>query len=191
MTADPTLAHASSAELDGQMEVIRAAPADHGLVELIVRRPAENQREVLEEATLDCGLGLVGDTWRARALARSQDGSIETEGQLTLMSARAAAAVARQPERWGLAGDQLYIDLDISQDNLPVGTRLSLGSAVVEISAKPHTGCKKFAARFGQDALRFVNSATGRRLRLRGVNARVVSPGIVRRGDRVQKLPVG
>ena len=104
------------------------------------------------------------------------------------MSARAVEAVAGDRERWPLAGDQLYVDLDLSVDNLPAGTRLAVGEAVLEMTAEPHTGCGKFSARFGSEAIKFVNKSPGRELRLRGVNARVVTPGTVRVGDAVAKL---
>ena len=105
------------------------------------------------------------------------------------MNARAAAAIAGERERWPLAGDQLYVDLDLSLANLPPGSRVQIGSAVIEFSEAPHTGCAKFSARFGVDALRFVNSPTGRELRLRGANCRVVVAGTVRPGDAIRKLP--
>jgi len=172
------------------MDDVRRSPADRGRVELIVRRPAVDERELLAEAQLDLAEGLIGDTWRVRAVARTPDQPPDPSVQLTLMNARAAALVAGTPERWPLAGDQLYVDFDLSQANLPPGTRLGLGSAVIEISSHPHTGCQKFAQRFGADALRFVNSPAGRQLRLRGVNTRVVVPGTVRVGDTVSKMPV-
>ena len=86
------------------------------------------------------------------------DGSANPDAQLTLMNARVVALVAGERERWPLAGDQLYVDLDLSADNLPPGTRLAVGSAVIEVTPEPHTGCAKFSARFGSEALRFVNS---------------------------------
>ena len=104
------------------------------------------------------------------------------------MSARAADLVGGTRERWALAGDQLYVDLDVSEANLPAGTRLAVGTAVTEISALPHTGCKKFVARFGLEAMLFVNAPDGRALRLRGVNARIVESGLVRPGDEIRKL---
>jgi len=175
--------------LEERLDHIREAPADRGTVELIARRPAENEREVLTEAALDLHEGLVGDTWRARGGSRTPDGGPNPESQLTLMNARAAAAIAGDREQWALAGDQIYVDLDLSLANLPPGSRIQIGSAIIEFSETPHTGCAKFSARFGNDALRFVNSPVGRELRLRGANCKVVIPGVVRPGDAIRKLP--
>jgi len=175
--------------LEAGLERVEGSPADDGVVELIVRRPRENEREALTEGTLDLVEGLVSDDWRARGSGSTPDGRANPEAQVTLMNVRAAALVAGDPERRSLAGDQFYVDLDLSVDNLPPGSRIRLGTAVVEISAKPHTGCAKFSARFGADALRFVNSPVGRAMRLRGVNAKVVSAGSVRVGDAVGKAP--
>jgi hypothetical protein len=183
--------HPTATALGDGLDDVRHSPPDHGRVDLIVRRPAENAREVLAEARLDRTQGLVGDTWRARPSGLTPDRSPHPDLQLTLMNSRVAALVAGGDERRPLAGDQLYVDLDLSEANLPPGTRLALGSAVIEISDKPHRGCAKFAARFGQEALRFVNSPVGRELRLRGVNARVVVSGTVRVGDAVRKRPAG
>jgi MOSC domain-containing protein YiiM len=175
--------------LEEGLDHIREAPADGGTVELIARRPAEDEREVVTEARLDVHDGLEGDTWRARGSSHTPDGGPNPDAQLTLMNARAAAAIAGGRERWALAGDQLYVDLDISRTNMPPGTRVRIGSAVIEFSEPPHTGCAKFQARYGNDALRFVNSPTGRELRLRGANCRVVVSGKVRVGDVIRKLP--
>jgi hypothetical protein len=167
-------------ELESGLPQIRAAPADRGTVELIARRPGKDERDVLEEAELDPAEGLIGDHWR---IERGAD------TQLTLMSSRAAALVAGPRDRWALAGDQLYVDLDLGYANLPPGTRLSVGSAVIEVTAVPHTGCGKFVRRFGLDAQKLVNSPAGRELNLRGINAKVVTGGIVRRGDTISKRP--
>jgi hypothetical protein len=180
--------HLTTAVLEAGLDRVRDSPTDHGTVELIVRRPAVDQREELAEASLDTGVGLVGDGWPQRGSRDRADGGPDPERQLTLINDRAAQLVAVDPDRRRLAGDQLYVDLDISVANLPAGTRLALGSAVVEVTEPPHLGCVKFAARFGEDAWRFVNSHVGRELRLRGLNARVVVSGTVRRGDAVRKL---
>ena len=182
------LQHAELTGLEARLDHIRDAPADHGTVELIARRPAVDEREVLTEARLEIRDGLVGDTWLARGSSRTADGGPNPESQVTLMSARAAGAIAGERERWPLAGDQLYVDIDLSVTNLPPGSRVQIGSAVIEFSAAPHTGCAKFSSRFGVDALKFVNSSVGRELRLRGANCRVVEAGTVRPGDTIKKL---
>ena len=174
------MSQATPAELEAGLEEIRRSPPGEGTVELIVRRPAEGEREVLEEATLDQVQGLVGDSWLQRGSSSTGDGSANPAAQITVMNARTAALVAGDRRRWPLAGDQLYVDLDLSIQNLPPGTRLAVGSAVLEVSAEPHTGCAKFSARFGSDALRFINAPVGRALRLRGLNAVVVEGGQVR-----------
>lgn len=165
--------------LDAGLDEIRQAPADAGTLDLIVRRPAEGERDILAEAHLDTARGLVGDRWLGP--------DAEPDRQVTVMNRRVVALLAGSRERWPLAGDQLYVDLDLSVDNLPPGTRLEIGSAVLEVTEAPHRGCKKFAARFGLDALRFVNNEVAYALRLRGMNARVVRGGVVRSGDAVRK----
>jgi MOSC domain-containing protein YiiM len=183
------LQNAELTRLEESLDHIRDAPVDGGTVELIVRRPAVDEREVMTEARLDIRGGLEGDTWRVRGSSRTSDGGPDPEAQLTLVNARVAAAIAGERERWPLAGDQLFVDLDLSLANLPPGSRVQIGSAVIEFSASPHTGCAKFSARYGVDALKFVNSPTGRDLRLRGANCRVVVAGTVRPGDAIRKLP--
>jgi MOSC domain-containing protein YiiM len=181
--------HAARDTLEAGVAHVRGAPRDRGMLELIVRRPAEGEREAPEEAALDIVQGLVGDNWSTRGSRATEDGSAHPDLQITLMNARVAALVARTRERWPLAGDQLFVDLDLSEANLPPGTRLGIGSAVVELTAMPHTGCGKFTRRFGIEASKFVNSAVGRELSMRGRNARVVTAGTVRTGDAVRKLP--
>lgn len=180
--------HISVASLEEGLDHVRNSPTDVGRVELIVRRPAVDEREVLDEGILDLDEGLVGDTWKIRGSSRTADGSSHPDMQLNIINARLSSLVAVDPDRRALAGDQLHLDLDLSHANLPPGTLLALGGAVIEVTDIPHTGCAKFRARFGADALRFVNSPTGRELRLRGLNARVVVAGTVRQGDDVRKL---
>ena len=185
MTIADAERHFTTDELETRLSRQPDAPSDQGRVELVVRRPQEGERELLDSAELDLVEGLVGDRW---SKGRSHGRQPNLETQLTLMSARAAEVVAGDRERWPLAGDQLVVDLDISEANLPPGTRLAVGTAVLEVTPPPHTGCKKFVQRFGMDAMLFVNSPDGRALRLRGMNARVVEPGIVRPGDEIRKL---
>jgi hypothetical protein len=180
--------HLTREELEAGLDAIRQAPANDGVLELIVRRPAVGQRELLDVGELDLAQGQVGDTWRVRGSSRTVDGTPHPDMQVNIMSTRAVALVAQDRERWALAGDQLFIDLDLSDRNLPAGSRLALGSAVVEITAQPHTGCGKFVARYGLAAMKFVNSPLGRALRLRGLNARVLRPGTIRVGDVARKV---
>jgi hypothetical protein len=175
-------------ELEAGLDHIRRAPQAEGLLAMIVRRPAVEQREVLEEGRLSLTEGLVGDNWRSRGSSRTDDGQAHPDMQLNLMNARVIALLAQEREHWPLAGDQLYIDMDLSTANLPPGTRLGLGTAVIEVTAQPHTGCKKFSTRFGLDAIKFVNSPIGKELHLRGINARVVQPGVIRVRDVVRKM---
>ncbi len=180
--------HLSMAELEAGLEEVRQAPRDGGSLRLIVRRPRPNQREVVADAQLDPVEGLVGDSWKTRGSHATADGSAHPDMQLNIMNARAAALVAQDPQRWALAGDQLYLDLDLSGANLPAGTRLAIGAAVIEVTDQPHTGCRKFIARFGRDAMKFVNSPVGRELNLRGINAKVIRGGAIRVGDVAKKL---
>ena len=180
--------HPTTAELEAGLDAIRASPREAGVLEMIVRRPAVGVREILEEGELDLARGLVGDTWHTRGSRRTPDGSPHPDMQLNIMGSRAAALVAQRKDRWALAGDQLFVDLDLSEKNVPAGTRLAVGSAVLEVTAQPHTGCQKFVERFGREAMMFVNSPIGRELHLRGINARVVQPGVIRVGDVVRKI---
>ncbi len=174
-------------ELEARLDEIRQSPKDEGVLELIVRRPRTDEREVLQEGKLDLAKGLVGDTWEIRGSTRTADGSSHPDMQLNIMNSRVIALLAQEKDRWPLAGDQLYVDMDLSGANLPPGTQLALGSAVIEVTDQPHTGCRKFQARFGRDALKFVNSPVGRELNLRGINAKVVRSGMIRVGDRLRR----
>ena len=180
--------HATLEELEAGLAEIRLAPKDDGELDMIVRRPAAGEREVLTEGRLDSEEGLVGDNWKARSSRRSGNTGPHPDMQLNVMSSRVIDRLAGGRERWPLAGDQLFLDLDLSDDNLPPGTRVAIGDAVIEVTAEPHTGCGKFSARFGLDASRFVNSARGRELNLRGINAKVVQTGRIRVGDLAHKI---
>lgn len=180
--------HLTMTELEAGLPHIRQSPRDGGTVEMIVCRPSVGTREVLSEGKLDVDDGLVGDNWKSRGSSRTEDGSAHPEMQLNIMNARVIDLLAQSRDRWSLAGDQLLVDLDLSGENLPPGTRLALGTAIIEVTAIPHTGCKKFRERFGLDAIKFVNSPLGKELHLRGINARVVQSGVVQVGDVVRKM---
>ena len=180
--------HLTKSELEAGLDEIRRAPKNEGVLELIVRRPAVNDREILGEAELDLAEGLVGDSWPRRRSKTTADGSPNPLMQLNIMNSRVTALVAQDKDRWQLAGDQLYLDMDLSEENVPAGTRLALGSAVIEVTPPPHLGCQKFVARFGLDAMKFVNSPIGKQLHLRGVNAKVIQGGVIRFGDIARKI---
>lgn len=176
--------HAAT-RFDSQLETVHGAPIDEGLLELIVRRPAVDEREVVEHADLDLEGGLRGDRWATRDKAKTP---AYLASQLTVICTRLLAAIEPDRTRWPVAGDQLYVDLDLCTTHLPAGSRLAIGTAVIEVSEEPHTGCAKFSARFGSEALRWVNSPAGRAHRLRGLNARVVRAGTIQRGDTVRRV---
>jgi len=183
-----TLEYLSMIELEAGMENIRQAPSDNGILKMIVRRPAVDERELIDEGELSTDDGLVGDTWKIRSSSHTPDGSANHKSQITLTNSRAIALLAQSEDRWALAGDQLYVDMNIGEENLPPGTRLSIGSAIIEVSDQPHSGCKKFSARFGVEAMKFVNSPEGKKLHLRGINTKVVQSGTIRVGDVVRKM---
>jgi hypothetical protein len=175
-------------QLQDRLGHVSDAPSDHGTLEMIVVRPDVGERVVLDEAALDPDHGVVGDSWKDRGSGRTEDGSAHPDMQLNVISSRVLDLIAGGRVRWQLAGDQLCIDFDLSEDNLPPWTRLAIGDAVIEVTDQPHTGCGKFSSRYGADALRWVNSPHGKAMRLRGVNARVVQAGTIRTGDTVTKL---
>jgi hypothetical protein len=187
--------HLSRERLEAGLDHVRESPQNHGRLVLVVRRPEIGRRDRPEEAVLDQVTGLNGDNWLTRGSSSTPDRSADPDRQVTVINARLAELVAGGTERMALAGDQLYLDLDISVDNLPAGSLLTVGEAVLRVSEAPHTGCAKFLERFGTEAMRFVNSRVGRRLRLRGMNTRIVVPGRVRLGDLAvkadaQRVPV-
>jgi len=180
--------HLTEAELNATLPEVLQAPTTGGIVVTIIVRPDRDLRELPVSCRLTLEDGIPGDRWSRHCTRHLPDGRLNPDTQLTLMSTRFLSPVAGHPDRWPLAGDNLLVDLDLSEANLPTGQRLQLGEAIIEISAEPHTGCSKFAKRFGKEALKFVNSPDGRRLRLRGVNAQVVQAGTVRIGDPIQKI---
>jgi hypothetical protein len=183
--------HLTMEELEAALDHLREAPKNDGVLHLIVRRPAVDEREVVEEAELDPVMGLIGDSWHLRRSSRTPDGSPHPDMQINIMNARVTALVAQERERWQLAGDQLYLDMDLSKENLPGGSRIALGTAILEVSPLPHTGCHKFVSRFGLDAMKFVNSTIGKQLCLRGINAKVVQGGVVKVGQAARKVSNG
>lgn len=179
------MTHRTMEELKGKLDVFRESPTKQGTVDQIVCRPEVGTRKVLTEGVLDEESGLVGDCWKTRGSSRSPDRSALKDAQLTLMNSRVIDAIAPSKEQWSLAGDQFFVDFDLSPANIPPGTRLKLGQALIEVTAEPHLGCRKFKDRFGRDAVLFVNSAEGKAINARGVNARIIQPGLVTTGDSV------
>jgi hypothetical protein len=180
--------HLNTQQLEDGLAHILESPADDGVLEMVLRRPDVDQREVLEEAELSFEEGVVGDNWNGRSSTRTDDGSAHPDMQLNVMNCRVTDLVAQSRDRWHLAGDQLYVDFDVSAENVPAGTRLAIGTAVIEITDQAHNGCAKFTKRFGLDAHRFVNSPQRSDIHLRGVNAKVAREGTIRPGDRIKKV---
>ena len=176
----------STVEIEAGIENVLASPKNRGTLRLIVRRPMVNVRETVDSGRLDPDEGLVGDNWRTKGNRWRRGG--DPKRQLTIMNWRFANLIAADEDRIPLAGDQLYVDLDLSRENLSPGTRLAVGEAVVEVTAPPHLGCKKFVERFGMDAMTSANSDFGRLHNLRGVNARVIAGGNIATGGHITKL---
>lgn len=167
---------------------LEASPTDTGTVEMIVRRPETEKRETVDSVEVNTTDGVVGDNWLARGSSSTPDGSAHPEAQITLMNTKVVQLIAQDQSRWDLAGDQFFVDFDLSMDNLPAGSQIKIGTAILEISEKPHTGCAKFAKRYGAPARKFVMTDDGKKARLRGVNAKVIQNGTVKQGDTIQKL---
>jgi MOSC domain-containing protein YiiM len=185
---EPFIKHLTLEELEAGLDRIRESPKDNGILHLVVCRPQIDSRKVLDFAMLDVDQGLMGDNWTLRGSSKTADGGPHPERQITIMNSRVVALVAQEKERWPLAGDQLFVEMDLSKANLPAGSRIAIGSAILEVTEPPHLGCQKFVARFGADAMKFVNSPVGRELCMRGIHARVVQNGTVRSGDSVRKI---
>lgn len=167
---------------------VRQSPKNVGSVDLIVCRPVTGEREELQEAELDVVLGLLGDNWATRGNPKKPGTPALPDTQLNLMNSRAIAVIAKEKSRWSLAGDQFYVDFDLSYENVPPGTLLEIGEAVIVVTAEPHLGCVKFKKRYGQEAAAFVNSPLGKSLNMRGINAKVVKAGIVKAGALIKKV---
>jgi hypothetical protein len=180
--------HQTTTQLEAGIDNVRESPLDSGILKLIVCRPKVGKRQILQTGELSLTDGLVGDSWKSRPSSKTPDGSPHPEMQINIMNSRAAALVSQHPDRWAEAGDQLFVDMNLGPANLPPGTQLEIGSAVIEVTSPPHTGCSKFMERFGRDATKFVNSPVGRELNLRGINARVIQAGLIRIGDRINKI---
>ena len=183
-----SIKHLTTAELEAGLEDIRQSPKDDGKLDMIVCRPEIDSRKVLDFAVLDIDQGMIGDSWTRRGSSKTADGGPHPEMQITIMNSRVVALVAQEKERWPLAGDQLFIEMDLSKANLPAGSRIAIGSAILQVTEPPHLGCQKFVARFGAEAMKFVNSPLGRELCMRGIHARVVQNGTVCTGDIARKI---
>ena len=180
--------HRSAEQLAAFFAHACAAPSDAGTVEMVLCRPGVGERVILEEAQLDPDVGVVGDSWNQRSSNRTDDGSPHPDMQLNIMNSRVTDAVAGSRDRWALAGDQLYVDFDLSPAVLEPWTKLRIGTAIIETTDQPHNGCPKFRRRFGAEALKWVNGPEGKAHCFRGINARVVEAGVVRPGDRIERL---
>jgi hypothetical protein len=178
----------TEAELLNGLDDIRLSPKDQGTLELIVVRPEKNKRVILKECAISAKLGVHGDNWALGCWKTLPDGSPHPEVQVAIMNSRCIALLAQDKSRWSLAGDNLYVDLQLGDNNLGCGQRLQIGSTILEITAQAHAGCKKFAQRYGQDAVRLVNSPLGTQLHLRGVYAKVVEDGVIKVGDTIKKV---
>jgi MOSC domain-containing protein YiiM len=179
--------HRPLAEIERAAAGMGSSPRDAGIVEMIVCRPAVDERRVLTEGMLHATHGLEGDSWETRG-DDTLDGSADPLRQITVINSRVLASIAGDRDRWRLAGDQLIVDFDLSIDSLPAGSRLQVGQAVVEVTEPPHTGCAKFAGRFGAEALVWANGRQGRQRRRRGMHVRVLVSGTVRQGDTIRRL---
>lgn len=181
--------HLSLSKLEAGLNHIQQSPPDEGIVEAIVIRPQTGKRVSLQECELSPEQGVHGDSWVSRRNSLSlEDGRPNPKSQVSIMNSRVAGLIAQSKDRWPLAGDNLFVDLDLSKENLPIGQRLSIGSAILEVTEIPHTGCAKFAERFGTDALRLVNNKKWRQLNLRGIYRQIVQAGTIKVGDTIKKL---
>lgn len=179
--------HVTQSDIDTRMDWVLESPNDNGSVALIVVRPQTDKREILSQALFSPQTGVAGDNWQTHCWKKLANGQPDPEVQVAIMNARMIDVLAGDQSRWPLAGDQLFVDFDLSVMNLSPGQRLQIGDALLEITAAPHRGCRKFKQRFGEDALHYVNSAHGDAHRLRGVYAKIIAAGQVSTGDAINK----
>jgi len=182
------MVHKDLEALQNGFEHIKRSPTDQGTLELIVIRPEEDQRKELENGILDETQGLIGDNWASRGSSKTTDGSAHPGMQINIMNSRIINLITAEKSDWKVAGDQLFVDFNLNKDNVPAGTQLSIGDAILEVTSVPHTGCKKFSERFGVEALKFISTPEGRQWQLRGINARVVKSGKIKVGETITKI---
>jgi hypothetical protein len=180
--------HLTLAELEAGLPEILQAPKDNGTLTGIVIRPEPGQRVELASCEVSLKLGTHGDNWSRGCWKTTDDGSPHPDVQICIMNARCIALIAQDRSNWAPAGDNLFIDMDLTPNNVPPGTQLAIGTAIIEITDTPHNGCDSFIARYGRDACIFVNTREGKQLRLRGVYGRVVRDGHLAVGDTVRKV---
>ncbi|HJQ79911.1 MAG TPA: MOSC domain-containing protein [Lacipirellulaceae bacterium] len=183
-----TIQHRSAIELEQGLADVTESPRDAGRLEAIVIRPASNERRMLQSVRLTPEGGVEGDRWVTDSYYRLKDGRSDPCCQVSIMNARFLRQIAGSEDSICLAGDNLIVDLDLSEANLPAGSRLAIGrEVVIEITEKAHTGCSKLEGRYGSEARAFMNSKARKSLHLRGRYASVVSGGTIAVGDVVRK----
>ncbi len=166
------------ADIAAAWRALEPSPRGAGTVELITLRLGGGRHECPARVAVSPELGVHGDRW-------SEKRGRNPGAQVTLMNARVARLLAADAAPLDVSGDNFLVDLDIGEEALPVGARLRIGAAIIEVSALPHAGCKKFRDRLGAAALDWVNAVSNQSLRLRGVNCRVIAAGEVAVGDPV------
>lgn len=188
MSTQSTVKHLTREEIEQRYTQLEPSPKEQGTVEMIVRRPDTLQREVVEQAEINTEKGMIGDNWYTRGSRHTDDGSAHPDMQMAIMNSRIIDVIAQERDNWAPAGDQLFVDFDLSEANLPIGQRFAIGDVVLEVSPFPHKGCKKFKERYGLGASRFINDLAYEHLRLRGINVRVIQGGVIKTGDTIRKL---
>ncbi|MEM6942438.1 MAG: MOSC domain-containing protein [Pseudomonadota bacterium] len=183
-----TLHHRTRAELEAALPLILAAPKDGGRLDMIVSRPAPGERTLPQRARLTAEGGVEGDHWAKGCWLSLDDGTPHPDVQICLMMSRMIRAIAGEEAHWPPAGDNLFIDMDLTPANTPPGTRLALGSVEMVVTPEPHNGCEAFIERFGREACVFVNTGPGKTHRLRGIYCRVTKDGDISVGDSLRKI---